>query len=177
MKPVRYTPALITLLITLLFAGCSKDFSLELYEPPAPPPLPTTADDLKNIVINHQFQLRAFYSDIPVDYIKTDSEVKQETDLWSYVIEYLKDDTNRFTDNDDEVQVEQNAIKRPGLDDDILAREFGIGTDAEGIFMKFLDYQYNPLIYRVHEFTETYFILAVEWEDGATLFSRFEMLP
>lgn len=166
----------------MLFSSCGKELSLELYEPPPPPvipdppdPVPLTAEDLKNMLIDGRFQLRAFYSDVPVDYNTADAEVKAETDLWEYVIYYLKDDINLF--HAGEVLIEQHANKAPGQPADTLTRPYLVEENTEGIFMTFLDYQYNPLVYQVHEFTDAYFILSIEWEQGATLFSRFERTP
>lgn len=168
--------------LAVLFSNCGKELSLELYEPPPPPvipdppdPEPLTAEDLKNMLIEGRFQLRAFYSDIPVDYNSADSEIKEETDLWEYVIYYLKDDVNLF--HAGEVVIEQHESKAPGQSDDTLTRTYLVEENSEGIFMTFLDYQYDPLVYRVHEFGDDYFILSIEWEQGATLFSRFELVP
>jgi len=181
MRPRLRFFGLVLVVLTVLVSSCGKELSLELYEPPPPvvvpeppEPEPLNAEDLKNILIDGRFQLRAFYSDIPVDYNTSDAEVKEETDLWDYVIYYLKDDVNLF--HEGEVQIAQNANKAPGQSADTLTKTYLIEENSEGIFMTFLDYQYNPLVYRVHEFTDSYFILSIEWEQGATLFSRFELV-
>ncbi len=181
MKPVQCFSGLVFFFLSILVSNCGKELSLELYAPPPPvtpgpppDPEPLTAEDLKNMLIDGRFQLRAFYSDIPVDYNTSDAEVIEETDLWEYVIYYLKDDINLF--HEGEVLIEQHTNKAPGQSADTLTRTYLVEENADGIFMTFLDYQYNPLVYRVYEFADDYFILSVEWEQGATLFSRFELV-
>lgn len=166
MRPPRYP--FLFLLILFSITGCEKETSLELHQPDI-----ENANIFKGIVTNHKFQLSAFYSDIPIDYVETDSVVKEETNLWGYVSGYLKDDLNLFTDNK-EVFIEQNNIKIPGQDSSVLCRTYFIGADEDGTFMRFLDYQYTPFKYRLHEFHADYFILAIAWRQGATLYSRFD---
>src|SRR5687768_8705475 len=91
--------------MALLFTGCKKELSLEGQEPP-----------VQQIP---KFQLKAFYSDIPVDFDESDEEVKLETDLWAYVYDYIKDDINVFH-ADSTVEVHQQEKKMPGLEDAIL---------------------------------------------------------
>lgn len=162
------------LLFTLaLFASCQKELSFESGE------LPEISEEqaIENFVTAKKFQLRRFYSDIAIDYIETDSQVKQETNLWGYVSEHLKDDVNIFLSTKGNVDVVQNAVKLTGVEDPILHRTYQIGSDSEGIFMMFLDANYNSFKYRFHETGEDYFILALKWSQGATLFSKFEMVP
>jgi hypothetical protein len=151
--------ALIILISGFLFTGCQKELS---YEPDKPP---------KSV---RKYQLKAFYSDIPVDFIEDDDIVKSETDLWAYVSDYLKDDIDVFTENDTEVLIHQNDIKMPGNDEPILYKKYYIGTDSEGMFMNFLGPTYEPFSYRLQEINEDYFIIFLRWNQGASLFSRFE---
>jgi hypothetical protein len=169
MKPLHLS---VILLYLFLFTACEKELSLELHQSDV-----KKAEEFQKIVSDKKFQIKAYYSDIPVDYIETDDVVLQETELWGYVSEYLKDDINTFVSNNTDVTIEQNDVKMPGLDDAVLNRKYFIGVDEKGVYMKFLDYQYNPLTYRVYEMTDTYFILAIKWKQGATLYSRFDFIP
>ena len=62
----------------------------------------------------------------------------------------------------------------PGLDDNILKKYYAIGTDSEGMFMKFLGPEYQQLLYRLQVINEDYFIIYLQWKHGATIYSRFE---
>ena len=124
--------------------------------------------------ISGNYQLKSFYSDIPIDYIETDTIVKHETDLWSYVSDYLKDDVNDFIENTTDVQIHQNAIKMEGMNDAILHMKYVIGKDDKGAYMKFLDNEYKPLKYRLSKIAKNYFIIYLPWKNGSTIYSRFE---
>lgn len=168
---------------TLLFISCDKDRSYEggyippteppVVVPPVVPPVLTNEEKLKELFADYEFQLRAFYSDIPINF--NDPNGTPETDLFHYVPSYLKDDANTFTENG-EVIIEQNTVKRPGQPDATLTKHYTIGEDANGYFIDFLDATYNPLQYRIAEVGEDYFILSVDGPDGSTLFSRFEKI-
>lgn len=167
---------------TLLFISCDKDLSYEggyippVVEPPVVvPPVLTTGEKLQELFADYEFQLRAFYSDIPINFNPSDPNGVPETDLFHYVPAYLKDDANTFTENG-EVIIEQNAAKKPGLPAATLTRAYSIGEDTNGYFIVFLDASYNPLQYRIAEVGEDYFILSVDGGNGATLYSRFEKL-
>lgn len=157
--------------ILCLFASCTKELSLELAQP-----LPTKEEQFKKLATSASFQLRGVYSDIPVDFIENDTEVRQETDLWAYVSPYLKDDVNTFKLDYTNVTIEQRELKIPGNNNAIIEREYHIGTDSAGVYMDFLDNEYKPLQYRLHELGSDYFVLSTPWQDGATLYSRFELL-
>lgn len=176
MKPVY---ALSLSLALLLFASCNKDLSYEggAVPPPVKPPITRSGEDqFKDFLAGKKFQLRAFYSDKPIDYKDDDSIYSQETDLWPYVAGYLVDDVNTFFANGT-IDIQQNSRKKPGLPDEDLMRNYSVGTNEDGLYMDFLDYQYNPLQYHLSEYADGYFVLAVKWKDGATLFSRFEQIP
>ncbi|MBO9571268.1 MAG: hypothetical protein J7497_03545 [Chitinophagaceae bacterium] len=165
---------------TLLFVSCEKDYSYEGGTPIPPvtppvvvPPVVSEIDQFKQILTDNKFQLRAFYSDIPIDFNPDDNQVNLETDLWQHVAFYLKDDVNTFYENG-EVKIEQNHYKRPGLDDAELTRQYAITEDSDGLILMFLDATYNPLQYRIAEVGDNYFILSVEWTPGVTVYSRFE---
>ena len=158
-KPNKMKYSLFLLLICAFFVACDKDLSLENAQ-------------VEKVV--RKYQLRAFYSDVPVDFVESDDVIKQETDLWVYVKEYLKDDVNIFSESDSSVVIHQNEIKIPGNEEPLLFKDYYIGTDAEGTFMKFLGPSYEPLVYRLVEMTENYILVYVVWKDDVKIYSRFE---
>lgn len=153
--------SLLFIFFLFILAGCQKELSFESERPSK---------------TFRKFQLSAVYSDIPIDMMENDDEIKLETDLWPYVENYLKDDVNIFTDDTTALEVHQNDIKMPGLNDPVLYRKYFIGTDNGGKYMKFLDNEYKPVRYDLVELTDTYFILGIKWRHGATLYSRFERI-
>lgn len=169
MKLINYSVVVVTL---FFFTSCQKELSLELGNVNA-----SKAKLFQDFIVTNKFQLKAFYSDIPIDYITTDDTIKQETNLWSYVSNYLKDDYNIFMPGSTDITIDQNAIKMPGLEDSVLHKKYQITYDDNGVHLLFLDYQYNPLTYNLNKIGPDYFILSVKWNHGATLFSRFERIP
>ncbi len=156
-----------------LFTSCEKELSLESGNVNVNE---VKAKEFQVFILAKKFRLKTFYSDIPIDYIRYDTQVKSETNLWPYVINYLKDDINIFQNNA-EVTIEQNTNKMPGLSDSVLLRAYSIGIDNEGVYMNFLDYQYQPLKYRLFKKDVDYFILSIKGDQNNTLYSRFEVLP
>ena len=122
-----------------------------------------------------KFKIVSFYADKPVDYDESDTEIKQETELWAYVKEYIRDDINIVDNN--QVQIQQNAIKFPGSDAVTLTRPFNVGSDRSGAYLEFVDYFYEPLRYKLFEFKDNYFVIYVDFKGGAKLFSKYELVP
>ena len=158
--------SLILAVIVLALASCQKELSLENAQKPDEP--------LKEI--SRKYQLRDFYSDVPVDFDETDDTVKSETELWSYVKDYIKDDVDEFFDDSTLVRVSQNDIKMPGNDAAIMDKYYEVGADGDGQFMTFIGPDYEPLKYRLQEWNDDYFIIYVKWRHGATIYSRFERI-
>ena len=156
--------SLLLLVIVLAFAGCQKELSFE--KVPVEPTKETS----------RKYQLRDFYSDIPIDFIEYDDTVKSETELWSYVNDYIKDDIDEFFTDSTLVRVYQNEIKKPGNDEPVFDMYYSIGTDSEGQYMNFIGPNYEPLKYRLQVINEDYFIIYVKWSQGATVYSRFERI-
>ena len=157
----------LTLLIILLaFTACQKELSFENTKPGPVDPKE----------ISRKYQLRDFYSDIPIDFNEYDDVVKSETNLWSYVNEYIKDDIDEFFADSTLIRVYQNDIKMPGNDSATMDRYYFIGTDSEGQYMKFIGPEYEPLKYRLQEINEDYFIIYLKWKHGSTIYSRFERI-
>jgi hypothetical protein len=153
-------------IVSMIFGSCAKELSLENGKP-AEPILPEKE-------ISRKYQLRAFYSDIPIDFVENDDEIKSETNLWPYVYDYIRDDINEFFNDSTLVLIHQNDIRIPGIDDNVLEKYYSIGTDSEGAYMKFLGPEYETLRYRLQEINEDYFIIFLKWKHGATIYSRFE---
>ena len=169
MKLFSFSLASLFALVSLM--GCKKELSLEQSASYI-----KEAQDFKAFLTDKNFRLTAFYTDTPIDYVENDAEVKSETNLWSYVSGYLKDDTNTFHD-DLTVDIAQNAIVMPGLTTAVLSRTYSIGSDGVGVYMQFLDYEYNPLTYRLKEISADHFIIYFLWKNGISLYSRFDLLP
>ena len=156
--------------VLLLLSSCKKELSLEGYEPVFPePPVVDTVETFP------RYHLTAFYSDIPIDFIEDDENPNLETDLWAYVHEYIKDDEYVFLE-DGLVEIHQNDVKMPGLDDEILYREYSYGSDDAGDFINYLSATYEPLTYRLYEKSETHFVIGLKWKSGSRVFSRFELI-
>jgi len=135
----------------------------------------TKAKEFKAILDLKHFRLVDFYSDKPIDYVTTDTEVKSETDLKIYIKPYLLDDDNYF-DNEGGVVITQNTQKKPGLTDPLLNRNYSVSSDENGVYLDFLDYDYNPIKYKLGEFTTAGFTIYLDWPGGARVFSRFDRL-
>jgi len=159
----------VALLATTLFSACKK-------EDEASPEDKQKAEDFKSYVVGKQFQLEQYTSDKPIDYIEDDTEVKAETDLWPYVSLWIKDDFNVFDPASGKVTITQNAHKIDGISDEVFTRDIAVGADKDGVYFNFLNYQYNPLKYRVVEFAADHFLVYVDWNAGAKVYSKFKVL-
>ncbi len=131
------------------------------------------ATEFKTILDLKHFRLVDFYSDKPIDYIQTDVEVKSETDLKAYIKPYLLDDDNYF-DDESGVVITQNTQKKPGLTAPVLNRNYSVSADENSAYLDFLDYDYNPVKYKLGEYSTTWFTIYLDWPGGAKVFSRFE---
>ena len=167
MKTYTYSIAFISAI--LFTSSCQKTVNDK-----ASPEDIARANEFKTAVSEKKFQLKEYYSDVPIDYIDSDNVVKAETQLWQYVSGWLKDDKNLFVNNS-EVRVEQNAVKMPGLDTAVLIRRFFIGADQHGPYMDFLNHEYHPLKYRLKDFTDSSFIIYALWNNKSTVFSKFAL--
>ena len=164
MKPSHFSVALALMSLIALYS-CSKD---EISEEDK-----QKATAFKAAVVSKRFYPLSFYSDKPIDYITTDAEVRSETDLWEYVKPYIKDDTN-YVITETEVKIYQNDLKKFRLDTAVLDRKFGVVAAKGGVFIDFVDYDYVPMRYRLHEFTNNHFVMYIDFK-GARLFSKFQI--
>jgi len=131
------------------------------------------ATEFKTILDLKHFRLVDFYSDKPIDYVLTDAEVKSETDLKIYIKPYLLDDDN-FFESEGGVVITQNQQKKPGLTAPVLNRNYSISADENGAYLDFLDYDYNPIKYKIGEYSTGGFTIYLDWQNGAKVYSRFE---
>jgi hypothetical protein len=167
MKKLMY---LVCILVAM--SGCEKELSLEgaTTIPPTPPVTEPERADSAPV-----FQLKSFYSDIAIDFDESDGDATTETDLWKYVLDYVKDDYHVLR-NDSTVEVIQNDIKMPGLGDEVLQRSYSRGEDDLGSYLMYLTPDYRQMKYRLDEWTGDHFVISLKWKDGARVFSRFERI-
>ncbi len=161
--------SLLFVLIALLFSAftsCSKSGDNKALND-------KKATEFKAILDLKHFRLVDFYSDKPIDYITTDAEIKNETDLKVYIKPYLLDDDNYF-DNEGGVVITQNQQKKPGLTTPVLNRNYSVSADENSAYLDFLDYDYNPIKYKLGEYSTGSFTIYLDWPGGAKVFSRFE---
>ena len=135
------------------------------------------AEDFKTFVAAKKFQVKEYYSDKPIDYVEDDAEVKEETDLFNYVSVWIKDDWNQFDGTSGKVTVTQNNNKIETISAETFTRDFSVGADTKGVYFKFLNYQYNPLDYRLVEFSGDSFLVYADWHSGAKVYTRFQVIP
>jgi hypothetical protein len=167
MKTSRFALALLS--VSLFLTSCKKmqENSLES---------PQRAAEFKSFIQNNRFQVKAFYADQPIDYIDDDAEVRSETDLFRYASPWIKDDYNVFDESTQQVTITQNEVKIPEIPEDVFTRTYTIGYDNNGVYFDFLNYEYEPLRYRLLEFNDNYFVVYVNWKNGVRLYTRFEVV-
>jgi hypothetical protein len=135
------------------------------------------AEEFKAFIVSKKFQVKEYYSDKPIDYVEDDTEIKSETDLWNYVSAWIKDDWNVFDIAAGKVTITQNAKKIEGNSSETIVKDISVGADKNGPYFNFLNYQYNPLRYRIVEFTGDHFLVYVDWHSGAKVYSKFQVIP
>ena len=160
--------ALASLAVCSLLLGCTKEYSF------------TNTGVAKNQSFEsfltsqpNGFRLVDFYSDVPIDFNPYDTILQKETALWRYVPDYLKDDTNVFLPTGS-VQIFQNNIKIPATSAPTLPRVYSVYPDGNKTIFEFVEYNYDPFKYYLHEMGKDYFIIYVV-QNGAKLFSKFVM--
>jgi hypothetical protein len=162
------------LLVTVIIAGglasCKKESGASAEDI-------AKANEFKAYIVNKQFQVREYYSDKPIDYVETDTVVKSETNLWPYVSSWIKDDLNTFDVTSGKVTIVQGPDKIQGNSAATIVLDFSIGADKTGPYFNFLNYLYNPLKYHLVEFTNSYFLVYVDWHSGAKVYTKFSVIP
>ena len=116
------------------------------------------SEDFQAIISAHKFRLVDFYSDKPIDYIETDAEVRQETDLKAYIKPYLLDDDNVFG-AEEVLNIVQNQSKMPGVADAVVKRNYHLSYDKSNVLLDFVTYTYTPAKYKVSEFSASGFVI------------------
>lgn len=122
----------------------------------------------------NKFQLSKYYSDEAIDYIDTDDVVKAETNLWPYVSGWLKDDVYSFS-SDDQVTIEQNSSKIPSDSNAIITKPYSVKADTAGVAFDFMGNEYQPLDYRVVEFSDSILKVSAIW-NGKPVNSEYRVV-
>jgi hypothetical protein len=128
--------------------------------------------DFTASIQQHTYKLVAFYSDKAIDYITNDTEVRSETDLWSYVKPHVIDDESYFASGGI-LTINQKLEKFPGNDSEQINGSYGISAKGSDVVFKYVDYIYLPIEYKLQEFTNAYFIVYLEGPASSKLYSKF----
>lgn len=152
--------------IACLATSCSKSLSEE------DAATKQRSADFQASVLAHKYKLVAFYSDKAIDYITSDSEVRSETDLWGYVKPHIVDDENYFGANG-ELTIYQKASKMPGNDSEEIKKDYAVSVRGTDVIVKFIDYLYIPVEYKLQEFDNAYFTVYIDGPSGAKLYSKY----
>jgi hypothetical protein len=132
------------------------------------------AAQLQTFVDGNSFRLAKYYSLSPIDYIDTDQVVKSETELWIYVSEWLHDDEYLFNAGGT-VSIKQNAKKIEWSDSEVLTKNYKIEADKDGVGLKFVGHEYQPLDYRLISFNDTMLKVSAKW-NGKEVISEYNLL-
>lgn len=164
---------LIALSISLF--ACSKDSDTPDPVDPVKPEDKEKAAALSEFLKNDKLRLTKYYSETPIDYIDTDQVVMEETDLWSYVSIWLKDDGYTF-DQSGVVTIEQNANRIETDSSAVLTREYAVFADEEGVGFDFIGHEYQELPYRLISFSDSNLIVSATW-NGKKVISEYKAVP
>jgi len=156
---------LFSLILFTLFS-CEKDA-------PIPEENKQLATSFQATILEHEYRLTSYKSDVPIDYDPTDT-VPAKTDHWEYVSYHLKDDEIIFTSNS-QVSINQNANLMAGTTGTIV-RQYSVIPDQQGVAFNYLNFTYDPLTYRLVSFTDSTFIVRASW-NGNDVTSTFKALP
>jgi hypothetical protein len=157
----------------LLLVACSKND--EPVDDPVSPENKAKAADLADFLKSDKLHLTRYYSETPIDYIDTDQVVMQETDLWKYVSNWLKDDHYSF-DASGNVTVEQNEDRIESDTNAILTRHYAVEADADGVAFDFIGHEYQDLPYRLIAFSDTNLVVSASW-NGKKVISEYKTVP
>ncbi|HEY0679483.1 MAG TPA: hypothetical protein VGD17_14465 [Chitinophagaceae bacterium] len=152
--------------VTCIATSCSKSIGEE------DSAAKKRSDDFQASVQAHKYKLVAFYSDKAIDYITNDSEVRAETDLWPYVKTHIIDDENYFGANG-KLTIYQKTDKIAGNSSEQIDTDYSIGVKGTDVVVKFVDYLYNSLEYKLHEFDDAYFTFYIDGPAGSKLYSKY----
>jgi hypothetical protein len=157
--------------IAILVFACNKNEPVD----------PISSEDkakaaaLEDFLKNEKLRLTKYYSETPIDYNDTDQVVMQETDLWKYVSNWLKDDTYSFDANGN-VTIEQNANRIESDTNAVLTRHYAVEADVDGVGFDFIGHEYQDLPYRLISFSDTALIVSATWH-GKKVISEYKTVP
>lgn len=126
------------------------------------------------LIQKHSYKLTKYYSKTPIDYDNTDEVVKHETDLWPYVSAWLFDDAYVFK-ADNNVDIEQNEVKIPTDDADVIHVRWSVAAYAKGVRFNFVGHEYQYLVYYLESFDDNKLIVWAKW-NGNDVYSEFTAL-
>jgi hypothetical protein len=155
----------------ILIFACKKNETVD----PVSPEDKAKAAALTEFLKNDQLRLTKYYSETPIDYIDTDQVVMQETDLWKYVSNWIKDDTYSF-DAAGNVTINQNVNRIESDTAAILNRRYSVQADAEGVAFTFIGHEYQTLGYRLISFSDTNLTVSATW-NGKKVISEYKTVP
>lgn len=164
---------LITLTIALF--ACSKNNETPEPVDPVKPEDKEKATALSEFLKNDKLRLTKYYSETPIDYIDTDQEVKQETDLWGYVSFWLRDDAYVF-DSSGVVTIEQNVNRIESDTSAVLTRNYAVFADEQGVGFDFIGHEYQDLAYRLISFSDSNLTVSATW-NGKKVISEYNTVP
>ena len=162
---------LLIIAISAILSDCKK----EKGKPVASPEDIARAKSFDSTIQGKNYQIAKYYSNTPIDYIDTDAAIKSETDLFQYVSLWIKDDLNSFNSSTGKVTIQQGADKFPGDNSATIIADYKIGADANGVYFDFLNYQYQPLPYRLITLTDSSFIVSAELRKGINVITEFRV--
>jgi hypothetical protein len=181
---IRMRALFVASVLCFLIIACKKDSDPAPNNPNNPnngtdstdttDPNELEAASLDSFLQSNNFQLARYYSDTAIDYDETDSVVKSETDLWSYVSPWLKDDIYTFG-TDGNVTINQNDDKIPSDSTATLTRPYAVVADDEGVKFTFLTNDYMALDYRLISRSDTSLTVSAFW-NGHTVKSDYKVV-
>src|SRR5687768_9882588 len=116
---------LLLIALSVSLFACNKDSDTPDPVDPVKPEDKEKATALTEFLKNEKLRLSKYYSETPIDYIDTDDVVMQETDLWNYVSNWLKDDSYDFNPSGI-VTIEQNVNRIATDTSAVLTREYAV---------------------------------------------------
>lgn len=158
-------------LLLLLLGSCQKSVSDQAENNQK------KADEFKAFVSSGaKFRAVDYYAESPIDYNEQDDVVTPETDLKKYIRDYILDDDIIFGTNG-MITFVQNTVKIGNNNAAEIHVPYRAAGDKQGVLFDYIDDQYSPLTYYLHEKGSTYFILSYKRpQDGVRLFSKYEMV-
>lgn len=130
---------------------------------------------LTEFLKNDKLKLTKYYSETPIDYIDTDQVVMQETELWGYVSNWLKDDNYTF-DASGNIFVDQNVNRIETDTAAVLTRNYSVVADPLGVAFNFVGHEYQDLAYRLISFSDTNLVVSATW-NGKKVISEYKAVP